>query len=32
VTKLPITQFMTWLTFEKEKTEIEIKNIRKNGV
>jgi hypothetical protein len=32
VTKLPITTLMTWLMFEKEKTEIEIKNIRKNGV
>jgi hypothetical protein len=32
VTKLPITQLMTWLMFEKEKTEIEIKNIKRNGV
>lgn len=32
VTKLPITQLLTWLTFEKEKTEIEIKNIKRNGV
>jgi hypothetical protein len=32
VTKLPITQLMMWLMFEKEKTEIEIKNIKRNGV
>ena len=32
VTKLPITQLMTWLVFEKEKTEIEIKNLKRNGV
>jgi hypothetical protein len=32
ITKLPITQLMMWLMFEKEKTEIEIKNIKRNGV
>jgi hypothetical protein len=32
ITKLPITQLMTWLMFEKEKTEIEIKNIKRNGI
>lgn len=30
VSKLPITQSLTWLTFEKEKTEIEMKLINKN--
>jgi hypothetical protein len=29
VSKLPITQSLTWLTFEKEKTEIEMKLINK---
>jgi len=23
---------MTWLMFEKEKTEIEIKNLKRNGI
>jgi len=32
VTRIPITQLMMWLSFEKEKTEIEIKNIKRNGV
>ena len=32
VTKLPITTLMTWLLFEKEKTQIEMNNIKKNGV
>jgi hypothetical protein len=32
VTKLPITKLMMWLMFEKEKTEIEIKNIKRNGI
>jgi hypothetical protein len=30
--KLPITKLMMWLMFEKEKTEIEIKNIKRNGI
>ena len=32
VTKLPITTLMTWLLFEKEKTQIEMNNIKRNGV
>ena len=32
ITKLPITQLMMWLMFEKEKTEIELKNIKRNGL
>jgi hypothetical protein len=32
ITKLPITQLMTWLVFEKEKTEIEMKNLKRNDI
>jgi hypothetical protein len=29
VTRLPIHQFLTWLMFEKEKTELELSKIKK---
>ena len=32
VTELKITELMMWLMFEKEKTEIELKKIKRNGI
>ena len=32
VTELKITELMMWLMFEKEKTEIELKKKKRNGI